>query len=258
MLMQDPHVVSVTYKVVAYEGVNYQNASDLVWGNDDFDITISKNSLVAKPKKHFDSVEMVRKVIEPLLLSWEIDAGLRSARQEISFVFDKAEIVDRNPSPGNVINAVSSFISLSSMEVNPTVSKGKYPEPPTFFEASKHVEILWKRYKNYLEGKENLSSMAYFCYTHIVHKVFSSPKEAATQLNFDKDVLHKLSELTSTKGSESTARKTAKGQNYVELTQVERLWIDLVIRNLIQRVGEYGHLHHSRKITMLDFPLLTT
>lgn len=46
------------------------------------------------------------------------------------------------------------------------VTLHKYPDPPKLFILTPDVETLWHRYEGYLQGKEPLSSMAYFQAAH--------------------------------------------------------------------------------------------
>ena len=63
------------------------------------------------------------------------------------FEFQKANIIDRNPSPtASGINAAAAILwGSGSLFANATVLLASYPAPPLDFVASPHVETLWNR-----------------------------------------------------------------------------------------------------------------
>lgn len=79
---------------------------------------------------------------------------------------------------------------------------------------------------------------------------------AARQYHIDIDVLNKLGELTSTKGSAADARKAPGNRTFNPLSPQETAWIEAVVKSLIRRVGEYDYNPNAplKRISMNDFP----
>jgi hypothetical protein len=97
---------------------------------------------------------------------------------------------------------------------------------------------MWHRYVGYLEQHEPLQSMAYFCFTVLEWSAGGGKnklKKAGKKYNMNEKVLKKLSELSSTRGDEKTARKAAP---LAPLSPKEVEWIKAAILVIIRRVGE--------------------
>jgi hypothetical protein len=134
------------------------------------------------------------------------------------------------------------------------VGRGRYPEPPSAFVASPDVQVVLLRYKLYRKGHERISSMGYFVYSALTESA-GGKKEAADMYGISQKVLHKLSELTTTKGGKEEGRKTPYGQPY---TPRERTWIDAAVKALIRRAGEWAANADAARpqINMKDLPSL--
>jgi len=256
--MRDPHVVSLTYKVTSPETVRFDSAPPVVFDTAQMRITLAPGMLTVEPKTHFASAERAREAIDPFLRSWEIDAALRFGRSEIVFAFEDAQIVDRDPpKPGSphTIEVASVETASAFDKVTVTVSRGKYPEPPSFFTASPDVETLWQRYQGYLDGREPLLSMAYFCLT-LLESGGRNRRAAANAFGISKEVLDKLGELTSKRGDARTARKFGRAASRTPLTIAESSWVEEATKVLIRRVGETSHVATRPMVTMADLPPL--
>ena len=256
--MRDPHVVSLTYKITSPEKVRYDNAPPVIFETAEMKLSLANGLLTVEPKHHFSSVDSAREVIDPFLRSWEVDVALRSGIIEITFSYQEAKLVDRDPPPpgsNQIIKVGSATIVTTANNITLTVSRGEYPEPPILFVASPDVETLWQRHKGYQDGREPLLSMAYFCLTLLESKA-GNRRAAATTFKISIDVLGKLGELTSERGDARTARKFGRKAVRIPLTATESNWVQEAIKILIRRVGESSHVATLPLITMADLPPL--
>jgi hypothetical protein len=136
------------------------------------------------------------------------------------------------------------------------ITRSKYPDPPTVFTVTPDVETLWQRYNNYLDGKEPLPSMAYFCLTLIENKAGGKNKRKLAEKLFriKKPILDRLGDLTASKGNAETARKVPDKGNITALNEKEKKWIKAVVKIFIQRMGELANIQTAKFITMTDLP----
>jgi hypothetical protein len=129
----------------------------------------------------------------------------------------------------------------------------EYPPPPDAdFIVSPDVETMWHRYAGYLEGREPLLAMAYFCYT-LLTPGKNGCNLAARRLNTEESILHKLSELSSTRGDALIGRKA----NLPPLTSEEHGWVDIVVRTLIIQLAKSTGGHPADCLKMNDLPKLS-
>jgi hypothetical protein len=257
--MNDPHVEILVYQLDYASNVSYQNAEPIDVDYGEFAGRLENDQLICDMKLHYPTIENARAAVEGYLHSWEIHVALDFGRGEFQFVYKDAKVIDRNPpAPGEDIKIhVSSAIHVTSSVGSPTlhVTRGKYPQPPILFEISPDVDTLWKRYEMYLDKKEPLCSMAYFCLTVIQTKA-GSRANAARLFFIDENVLDKLGELTSIRGDLLTARKINPGSTPSPLSDKENKWIEAAIKLLIRRMGEYGFDRILSTIKLSDLPSL--
>ena len=260
--MRDPHVVLLRYRLETTDTVAFDNPEPIEVDIDSFRLRLENDALVVELMEHFASVEDARKAVDRFLKAWEIDAALRYGTQEIFFVYEDAEIIDRNPPlPGS-----SQTIQLSTLgmvvvtgNVSAHITRRKYPEPPSLFRSSPDVEVMWYRFNGYLEGREPLLSMAYFCLTMIEASTGmrkNKRQQAAENYNIHIDVLNKLGELTSSRGDPKTARKFISDVTLAPLNSKEVTWIESAIKAIIRRVGENLSTDSLPVITLRDLPEL--
>jgi hypothetical protein len=222
---------------------------------------LADGTVTFEMKEHYAKAEAAKVAVGEFIRSWELDIALRFGPNEVVFEFQDAELIDRDPPPpGSAIVAVGVGISLGkcSVTATATVTRSRYPEPPNCFAVTPDVETLWERYKQHLEGREPLPSMAYFCYTVATGIApegnGSASERAAAVLHVDNAVLKKLSELSSRRGDATTARKMQSGVQ--PFTPSERRWLEFVIKALIRRFGELHCSARLAQITMVDLPPL--
>lgn len=260
--MRDPHIVSLRYRLEPVDSVTFDDPQPIERKTDAFRMRLEDGTLSIDMVEHFASVEDARRVVNSFLRAWEIDAALRYGRREIAFVFEDAEVIDRDPPPPGspqVIGLAPLGILAAVGSVTAHVRRRKYPEPPTQFRASPDVETLWWRYEGYLQGREPLLPMAFFCLSMLeasagVKK--GKRQQTARKYQISEDVLSKLGELTSLRGDEKTARKFDHNSTRSPLTSAEVTWIESAVKAIIRRLGEYGSTTSLSTITMNDLPEL--
>ena len=81
--------------------------------------------------------------------------------------FYRSEMEDRNPTPGAIcVRAGFASFTMTATMPRGTVSPPTYPNPPsTGLKRSPDVESMFHRCVGYREGREPLTTMAYFCLT---------------------------------------------------------------------------------------------
>jgi hypothetical protein len=256
--MRDPHVISLTYLAVPSDTVSFDSAPPLAGRVGPFTILLADGKLKIEPDIHFREIEEARKLVEPLLRSWEIDIALRYGSPELSFKYETAELIDRNPPPpGSPVTLqlqTGEMVSLG-MRVTLHVGRGKYPDPPLTFRTNPEVETLWHRYEQYGRGQEPLPSMAFFCLT-LLEEIAGSRAQAAKQFGISQPVLNKMGELTSTRGDASSARKYGAVATGGPLIGPEVRWLEEAVRAIIRRVGEVNSAVTLTTIALNDLPPL--
>jgi hypothetical protein len=253
----DPHVESLVYRLKTSEAVAFVDPPPLDYEDDAFTGRLESGRLTMTMKEHHASAESARKRVSAFLRAWELDLALRQRRPEISFEYDTATVIDRNPPPpgSRVIEVAGTAIGIASVAARLTVGRRQYPVPPSNFAASPDVETLWGRYAGYLDGREPISSMANFCLS-LVEQKGSGRKGAAKMLGIQFAILHTLGGLTATKGDEQTARKVPR-MGFTPYSAKEVEWIEAAVCSIIRRLGEVAagsNLHPT--LTMADLPAL--
>jgi hypothetical protein len=256
--MRDPHVVTLRYQLETVGSVSFENPQAIETETDLFQLRLENGIATLKLKEHFPSIAFTRNVVDEFFRAWELDSALVHGRRVIEFKFTDAEVVDRNPPPPGSpqvieLTGVASAAAFGSATLH--VTRRLYPEPPTRLKMSPDVETLWQRYEGYLNNREPLPSMAYFCLTWLEAKA-GSRDHAAKSYRIAKDVLRKLGELTALRGDEKTARKIKQGSTLVPLGSTEIKWIEASIKTVIRRVGEISSDPSLPVITMGDLPIL--
>ena len=108
------------------------------------------------------------------------------------------------------------------------------------------------RFAGFRQGREPLSSMAYFCLT-VLERNPGGRAEAAKKFGISRNVLEKVGKLTSKKGG-TEARKACGLHS--DLQSGERRFLEEKVKQIIRRVAEVAHdasaIHP--KITISLFP----
>jgi hypothetical protein len=257
--MRDPHVVALRYRLETHESVTFDNPQLVECETSAFRLRLENGVATLALKEHFTSLESARRIADDFLRAWELDAALGIGRREIKFTFQDAHIVDRNPpppgsAPVTELNAQGMTALAGSITVH--VTRRTYPNPPELFKVSPDVETLWQRFEGYLNGREPLPAMAYFCLTLIEGNANGCRGRAAKLYRISKHVLDELGKLTSRHGDAKTARKVQKDRAFKPLTVSEKGWIEAAVRVIIRRVGEINSDPTLPEISMDDLPKL--
>jgi hypothetical protein len=252
--LNDPHVVSLTYRLEMGKGLTFNNPPRSEHETDHFTVSLENGVLVVSLKDHHPTVKSAQERVGPFLRTWELDNELQYGANAMRFVYETAEVVDRDPPPPGASGSIlaGEGISLSFTEYGAVLSIGLavYPPPPSTFLASPDVLTLWNRFQGYREGKEPLPAMAYFCLT-VLEARGNGRTGAAKLYQVHEGVLRKLGELTSRRGDDTTGRKFLPTRP--PLTPQEAGWVEDVVRALVRRVGEHAAGAPLRQINMGDF-----
>lgn len=254
--MSDPHVVSLTYVVKPSDEVSYRDPPRLEFEAALFTGVLDEGTLTLKPKDHYPSINAAREPADRFLRAWELDATLRGGRGSLAFEYRTGEVIDRDPPPPGSpqhIEVQCASHAFIGCQASIHLTRGKYPEPPEYFQFTPDIEVLWGRIEGYRLGRESLLSMAYFCLTWLERQMATGRAEAARVLNTEKSVLDKLGELTSERGDSSMARKASRSPQ--PLSDAERVWIIAALEKLLHNVGKLGKRLPPR-ITLKDLPEL--
>ena len=101
--MNDPHVVALRFRIKHSESIDYSEAEPLSIEEADFRVDVEERRVRFEFKKHFTTEQEAREAIADYIQPRQIDASLRRGNADaFKLEFDKAEIVDRNPTPGAV------------------------------------------------------------------------------------------------------------------------------------------------------------
>ncbi len=253
--MNDPHVVALYYSVKHAKHVDYTKARPLEHHQPGFTVRLEDDRAEITMTSHHTTAEEARAEVEPHLCAWELTAALQSLPGEFEFSYDRANIIDRNQTPGPVHGALTSTFGAFMLSAEGHVSRSKYPDPPPAgIVRNEAVDLMFDRFCRYREGTTTLADAGYFCLTVLENSSGGRPG-AASRYAIAKSVLDKLGDLTANKGG-NEARKAA-GSN-TEFTPAEREWIDESIKRLILRAAEVaGDPSASRpQITLPDLPTL--
>ena len=130
--MNDPHVESLIYSLKTSETLTFLDPPPLDHETDAFTARLDSGRLTLTMKEHHASAESARKRVAPFLRAWELDIALRHRRQEISFEFQSAAVIDRNPPPpgSHVIEVAAGAIATASAVARLTVGRRLYPAVP--------------------------------------------------------------------------------------------------------------------------------
>ena len=268
-MMNDPHVERLIYrlKVNPTHQLIFENPPPLFHKYGAFNIRLENETLTVEMKEHYDTVESAKKIVGEFLKDWLHYTRFDFEWDLLYFKYESAEVIDRNPPPtvpGQCVfngNVTVSMPTCKGTFTTGPIKVSQYPAPPTRFRASPDVETMWFRYQQHLHDKETYQSLGYFCLSLMQWStgVIQGARNAAVQkYNIDRDVLDKLGELTSERGTPGDARKLDSGSTLVPLTDFERRWIREAVKMLIRRKGEYDFEPATgaslEQITMTDLP----
>ena len=237
--MNDPHVVALNYSIKHGETIDYSEAEPLFRDEPEFRLKVEDKKVQFKFKKHYATEEQARESLAEYIRAWEFDATLRRGNPDsFRLRFENAEIIDRDPTPGEV-RLSATFAIAATGSVTLTVGVPEYPAPPSDITLNADARTMHHRYMGYRKGREPLESMAYFCLNMLEDSELligqRNRRAAAEQFNIDKSVLHKIGCLSSTKGGATARKREGTDQS---LTPKERQFLDAAVKAIIRRVAE--------------------
>jgi hypothetical protein len=256
--MQDPHVEEVYYEIGTGDGVSFSNPPPLAITNHlgRFDLTDGK--LTIYPADHFADGAEARAVLEPFLRAWEVESDLSRNIGSIRFKYTAVRKVDRDPPPTPESGAAhlsvqAGEVVLMSDAVSLHITQRNYPDPPSSFRTTPEVEIAYRRWLGFREGREPLPSMAYAVLT-LLESMAGGRRQAAATFQIDYIVLDTIGRLSSTKGDSDSTRKFAEGGKVQPLIGSESAWLEAAIRRVVRRMGEHAAAVQLTQLAMNDLP----
>ncbi len=265
--LNDPHVDELRYHIETADDLVFRDPPPIGDETGAFRMALAEGVATFEMKEHHPSAETARIPVEEYLRTWEIDLALQRGRTSLWFVFDGAQVIDRDPPPspppGTPITREVTDAQGISDSVRPSLTKGEYPTPPENFVADVDTRAMWEQYERYLQGRDRLLPMAYSCLSRLefkarFHPVKGKRQKAASMYRIDYEVLDKLGELTNKLGDEVGARKLSSQSELRPPNPQEIAWTEATLRRIIRRAGEYAADPQKQwsQITMSDLPRL--
>jgi hypothetical protein len=240
--MNDPHVNSLTYDLATAPTLVFQNPPAIEAQFSSFRLPLSNGILIVTILQHFATVPEARQQVEPILEAWSLDVCLTTGRNEFVFEYRTADMVDRNPTPGHVLHAAVGEFVVIGETITTTVTRPNYPPVPTELLITEKVRTMWNRYLRFIDGKEPILSMAYFCLTLLeqsTERRFNQRKHAARRYAVSIELLDAFGKLVSERGDATQARKYSRDLPRTSLTASEEAWLSRAVRLIIRRKAEY-------------------
>ena len=267
-MMNDPHVVALHYRIDHGDAFDYSEAEPLDHEESRFRLRVEDRKVKFELKEHFATEKQAREALAKYIRVWEFDATLKYGNSDaFRLVFEKAEIIDRNSTPGEVRISGRLEIIAPMGSATLTTVVCKYPSPPSDIALNPDAETMHQRYLGYRRGHELLPGVAYFCLSMLEdppvqqsskrRKVSSKRKAAAEKFGIDEFVLHEIGHLSTLRGK-GEARK--RGGTAQPLAPKERHFLDRALKAIIRRVAERVHTPDGDlpKISRSDLPSLKT
>ena len=252
--MNDPHVVALIYRIDHGDSIDYSQAPRLDVEEPRFRLTVEDRRARFEFKVHYATEERARQEIAEYIRVWEFDATLKRGNPDsFRLQFEKAEVIDRNPTPGAVrISGRLEVRGTGSARI--TLRVPAYPAPPSDIALDPDAETMHQRYLRHRQGREPLPAMAYFCLT-VLELAAGGRKAAAHKYRIDLAVLSKIGELTSGNRSGPDARKASRAP---ALTDREHHFLRQAVKAVIRRVAERAHAPAGGlpRISRSDLPSL--
>ena len=254
--MNDPHVVALIYDIEHDRTIDYSQAPSLTKEVDEFTVKICEGQVRLEPKEHYASVTEALIAAGDFARNWELDVVLRTQPGQFSLVFNRPEIIDRNPTPGVAELSMHARSGKPFMQASLTAIAPVYPEPPsqvTLGHDDDDVVLLLNRYSNYRKGKEPVASMAYFCSTMLTKRL-PTGESRGDKLKVGGKVQRAIRRLSSKHGGQMGARKW--DATTIELEASEVSFLEQAVKLIIRRVAEVARdeTHQLPTITLADLP----
>lgn len=231
----------------------FQEALSVTGENNIGKFKLENEILIVELKKEYNTTKEARDAINPVLKSWQIeDEIIRVTTSGFRFAYWKASMQ-------HIPNQISDGQEKIKYEKNYNdtliIASRIYPQfPKTIF--TTEMESAWIRYKKAKIGiGESIQSASYYLLTVAINYTGKNFKEAASFLLFDHRILKKIGELSSTRGTLFTSRKSTNN-NFLELKREEIIWLDHAVKYLLIQLGIINGGEAPKKIELNDLPKL--
>ena len=246
--MNDPHVAALIYKIEHGQSVDYRRAQPMDHEETGFSVKVADQQVRFEFKEHYAAEDVAREAIEDYIRAWEFGAGLKNGPDYFKLKFDYAQIEDRKPTPGVLmVHAHPARYEVTVGKATCVVSPACYPPPSGVMLITADVQTMYDRYMGYRQGREPLTTMAYFCLTILERstKKNHSREVAAETYGITLEVLSKIGHLSSEKGGQQARKASGTNNN---LTAQDRRFLEEAIKAIIRRAAEKAYAPNS------DFP----
>lgn len=238
--MNDPHVVALIYDFLPEPSVDYSRAEPLRHEEAAFDLSVAEGIARFDMKEHFATEEEARRVVDRFVRQWRLYARLQGTRRSFKLKFKRPIIEDRDPTPGvvSLAGGLRAEVRIGG-GASLTIRAHEYPSPPQSpLTITPDAQGMYDRFVGYLEGKEPLPSMAYFCLNVLERSAGASGKKrqrAAKKYAVEEDVLNEIGKLSSRKGGAQARKGEGLG---AELEPTEVRFLKRAVGAIILRMAE--------------------
>ena len=233
MPMNDPHVETLHYFVKHDNSVDYRDVEPLVHDDALFRVRAEQRNVVLEPKGHYATEEEARRAAEGFVRRWEFEAALQAQSDAFRMVYERARIVDHNPSPlpPGALKPDPIYESIHvSDALTVTKKPATYPAPPSGSALDPDdcdAKDMLARLDLYRLGREPLASMANFCLTVV------TPVRRHYQIS--KKVISEVGRLTAKKGGAEARKAEGRGDPF---TSEEIAFLEAAVAAFIRRAAE--------------------
>ena len=224
------------YRVEHDSSVDYEQASPLGENRTKFRVLVEEDRARFELNDHYATVPEAQAVIQPFIDQWEFEASLRGGAGKFSLRFDRPEVIDRQPTPGEISAAVHFSVGIPTVTVSVTVSK-EYPSPPwegAINIADPDVQTMHQRYMGYFQKHELLPSMAYFCYEVFTKRLSDNVVDASEKYKISRNLIEEVRKISSRKGGKEARKAFGVGE---ELTTEEKRFLERAVQVMILRAA---------------------
>ena len=216
--MNDPHVVALNYVIAHGDSIDYSEAEPLCRDEPGFRLTVEDRKARFAFKEHHAPEEQAKEAVAEYIRVRQFDAALTYGSPDaFRLEFEKAEIIDRNPTPGEVRLSGKLMVKAPLGTARLTTVVRQYPSPPSDITLGPDAETMHQRYMGYRGKHEPLQSMAYFCLSMLEdpapqssseeRRIRAKRKAAAEKFDIDVSVLAEIGHLSTARGGAEARRR---------------------------------------------------
>lgn len=234
---------SLTYSV-KIDGMQVSDWQERSWEDDLGVFRFADGMLTVQPKQDFADLHAADRAIRSRLRDMELDRLIEGERMSFQLAFAAT------PDHAHVISIVEAHATVQVSGYPEYETKRQFPAPREGSRANDLKEKAAQRWYQFRKGKEPLQGASYFILT-LLEDDAGGRQRASEQFRISRGVLDNLGRLSSTKGTDETARKA----DYEEIAPHEERWIEAAIPRIIRRLGEED-VESRPPITMANLPSL--